>query len=173
MQCFERVCFTYIPCPLLVTVSDAFLSLLSAGCVCVYQGSGRDVAGRLFGLDFFWGIFFRCAMVVCTLFMWFLGGKCYLRKKSWCMRSQHFGYQATDKERLGNGLWYFQNSILLYGQMLWAFYVFHFWTTAVKKAGVCICLDVVLQFSVATDTFLHLFGMKLNLVTTLFGLEFA
>ena len=156
------------------------LYFLSVACVCiwcrpwVYWALAVFACPRVLAVMWHfgrlvWNLFpvFQCAMVVCTFFMSFLGGKCYLRKNSWCMRFQHFGYQATDKERLENCLWYFQNSILLYGQML-VFCGFHFWTTAVKKAGVCICLDVVLQFSVASNKFLHLFGMKLNLVTTLF-----
>ena len=52
----------------LATVSDAFLSLLRASCVCVYQGLWQWCGGRLFGLDCFWGIFFRCAMVVLPSF---------------------------------------------------------------------------------------------------------
>ena len=71
--CFERVCLTYIPCPLLATVSDAFLESTERWLCCVCQGSARDVAFRPFGLG---NLFPGC-----------------------CMRSQHFGYQAASSER--------------------------------------------------------------------------
>ena len=72
------------------------LNLLSAGYGAVSQSSGGDVAFRPFGLLNLFPVF-PCDMVVGTFFMSFLGGKYFLRKKSWCMRLQHCGYQATDK----------------------------------------------------------------------------
>ena len=72
------------------------LFLLSAGYGAVSQSSGRDVAFRPFGLLNLFPVF-QCDMVVGTFFMSFLGGKLFLRKKSWCVRFQHCGYQATDK----------------------------------------------------------------------------
>ena len=111
------------------------LSLLSAGGVCVSQSSGRDVAFRPFGLECFCWIFFRCSSVLWSSALFschFRGANVSSVKSLGVWDSQHFGYQATDKERLENCLWFFRNTIILYGQML-VFCGFHFWTTAVKK----------------------------------------
>ena len=76
------------------------LFLLRAGCGAVSQSSGRDVAFRPFGLLNLFPVF-QCDMVVGAFFMSFLGGKLFLRKKSWCVRFQHCGYQAVAASEQG------------------------------------------------------------------------
>ena len=145
------------------------LFLLSAGYGAVSQSSGRDVAFRPFGLLNLFPVF-QCDMVVGTFFMSFLGGKCFLRKKSWCVRFQHCGYQATDKGKARKVSWYFRHSMLLCSRMF-LLCVFHFWTTAVKKAGVLSFAWMLFHNFCCEWQILHLFGMKLNLVTTLLVLN--
>ena len=140
------------------------LSLLSAGYGAVSQSSGRDVAFRPFGLLNLFPVF-QCDMVVGTFFMSFLGGKLFLRKKSWCVRFQHCGYQATDKGKARKVSWYFWNSMLLCSRMF-LFCVFHFWTTAVKKAGVLSFAWMLFHNFCCEWQILHLFGMKLHWLTT-------
>ena len=118
----------------LATVSDAFLSLLRASCVCVYQGLWQWCGGRLFGLDCFWGIFFRCAMVVlpsfhvifgwgtlseivCEIPTFWLSGNRQEKARKWSLIFSKLKFTVWTK---------------CCGYSMF----FHFWTTAVKKAGV-------------------------------------
>ena len=110
-------------------------------------------------------IFFRCAMVVCTFFMSFLGGKCYLRKSLGVWDSNIAATRQQTKERLEKyrdifetqfycmvACWYFM--VFIFELQLWKKLVFY------HLLGCCFTICCEWQI-------FHLFGMKLNLVTTL------
>ena len=123
---------------------------LSASCVsdAVLISTAPWLWGRV--PDFWWWgcgnfgrlvcwIFFRCSRVIWSSVPFpchFWGANISrLLFLSWFMRFQHCGYQATDKGKAQKVSWYFWHSMLLCSRMF-LLCVFHFWTTAVKKAGV-------------------------------------
>ena len=134
---FELVCVTYIfpvracDCLWCLPESTGALAVL-CGCQWFWQWCG----GRLFGLHVFGGSFSGGIWSSCTLFMWFLGGKCYLRKSPsvWDPNILAIRQQTRKGSEMVSDI--FETQFYCMVQMLLLFHVFHFWTTAVKKAGV-------------------------------------
>ena len=138
LQCLSWfvLCHLYFPCPCLrLSLMPAWV-YWRASCVVRGQWFWQWCGGRLFGLHFFGGSFSGGIWSSCTLFMWFLGGKCYLRKSPsvWDPNILAIRQQTRKGSEMVSDI--FETQFYCMVQMLWLFHVFHFWTTAVKKAGV-------------------------------------
>ena len=160
---FELVCVTYIfpvracDCLWCLPESTAALAVL-----CVCQWFWQWCGGRLFGLHVFGGSFSGGIWSSCTLFMWFLGGKCYLRKSPsvWDPNILATRQQTRKGSEMVSDI--FETQFYCMVQILLLFQFFIFELQLWKKLVFWICFYVVWQFSVASDKVLYLFGNQVG-----------
>ena len=131
---FELVCVTYIfpvracDCLWCLPESTGALAVL-----CGVSGSGSDVAVGclvcMFLGDLFPVGFGRLALFSCDFWVGDL-----IRNSVWDPNILAIRQQTRKGSEMVSDI--FETQFYCMVQMLWLFHVFHFWTTAVKKAGV-------------------------------------
>ena len=158
---FELVCVTYIfpvracDCLWCLPESTAALAVL-----CVCQWFWQWCGGRLFGLDVFWGIFFRWDLVVLHSFHVIFG---------WGTLSEivyeipTFWLSGNRQEKARKwSLIFLKLNFTVWSKCCGYFMFFIFELQLWKKLVFWICFYVVWQFSVASDKVLHLFGNQVG-----------